>query len=340
MKKTQKKLHYQPLDSKETPKFCGIRTFMRLPHVQTVQDIDFAVIGVPFDGGTTLKTGARFGPSAIRENSINLKPFNPAQQIAIFDHCSGVDYGDLAVIPGYIEDSLARIKQGLLPLVENGVVPIILGGDHSISLAGLRACAEVHGPVSLVHFDAHPDTGKEYFGKLYTHGTPFRRAVEEGLLLALNSLQLGLRGQLYDKDGYRDSRELGFTVVTALELEEMGIAKTLSLIHEKCCDKPVYISFDIDFLDPAYAPGTGTPEIGGFTSREALRLIRSLDGLNIIGCDVVEVLPAHDPANITALLAAGIGYELISLVALQKRQEKPSNEAGAEKAVRSRDGHC
>jgi agmatinase len=311
---------YKPVDSKLSPKFCGVRTFMRLPHKQTADDIDFAVIGVPFDTGATVRVGARFGPEAIRSSSINLKPHNLFLDVSIFEYCSGVDYGDLSVVPGYIEDSIEMIEKSLHPLIDKGVIPILLGGDHSITLPELRALSKKHGPLALIHFDSHPDTGNEYFGRSYTHGTPFRRAVEEKLVDVDHSIQLGLRGQLYDKNGLKASQELGFETITSVEAQDLGISRLIQRIHERVQKSKVLVTFDIDFVDPAYAPGTGTPEVGGFTSAESIRLIRGLDGLSIFGFDVVEVLPAYDPAQITALLAANIAYEYISLIALRKKR--------------------
>lgn len=312
-------IKYEPADSLESPRFCGIRTFMRLPHVATIEEADFAVVGVPFDTGVTFRAGARFGPEAIRSNSVLLKPYNIAQDVNIFDHCSGYDFGDLPVVPGFIEDSYVRIENGLFPLLDKGVTPILLGGDHSITLAELRAVVKNHGPVALLQLDSHPDTMESYFGRRYNHGTPFKRAVEEGLLLAEHSIQVGIRGSAYSKDDLNVSKDLGLELVTAVEIHKMGIPSIIQRIRERIGTASVFITFDIDFVDATYAPGTGTPEVGGFTSVESLEIIRGLKGLNLIGCDVVEVLPAHDPTQVTAFLASSIAYELISLIALKKR---------------------
>lgn len=310
-------MNYRPTDSKVSPKFCGIRTFMRLPHVQTEENIDFAIVGVPFDTGATVKVGARFAPESIRSNSINLKPHNMFWDLTIFEHCSGVDYGDIPVVPGYIEDSMACIEEGLAPLVENQVVPIVLGGDHSITLPQLRAVAKEHGPVALVHFDSHSDTGDLYFGRPFTHGTPFRRAIEENLIDVEHSIQVGLRGQLYDQHSLIEAKELGLEFITASQMHEMGMAKVVDRIQKQVKTQKTFVTFDIDFVDAAYAPGTGTPEVGGFTSAETLRLVRGLLGLDIVGFDMVEVLPGYDhPAHITSLLAANLVYEFISLISL------------------------
>jgi agmatinase len=312
-------IKYKPADSQASPRFCGVRTFMRLPHVQTLEDIDFAVIGVPFDTGASLKVGARFGPEAIRSSSIILKPYNMFLDVNIFEHCSGVDYGDLPVVPGYIEDSNTLIEESLSPLIENGVIPVLLGGDHSVTLPELRAIAKTHGPVALIHFDSHTDTLDEYFGRPYNHGTPFRRAVDENLLDVEHSIQVGLRGQLYQPGDLEESKRLGFETMTSVEVQDMGRERVIEKIQDRVKGAKAFVTFDIDFVDPAFAPGTGTPEVGGFTSAETLRLIRGLKGLNMVGFDVVEVLPAYDPSQITSLLAANIAYEFISLIALGKK---------------------
>ena len=311
---------YRPVDPRKSPRFQGIRTFMRLPHVRTTEGIDFAIVGVPFDTGASFRVGARFGPEAIRSASVLLRHHNQVLDVSIYEYCSGVDYGDLPVVPGYIEDSYAKIEEGLFPLVDGGVIPISLGGDHSITLAELRAVAKKHGAVAFVQFDSHADTGKMRFGRKYDHGTPFRRAVEEGLLLVDHSIQVGMRGSTYSRDSLEESKSLGFDLVTSAEVFEMGIGNLIRRIRERVGDAKVFVTFDIDFVDPAYAPGTGTPEVGGFTSGEALHLVRGLEGLNLVGCDVVEVLPQYDPSQITALLAANIVFEFISLIALDKKR--------------------
>ncbi len=312
-------IKYKPADSLKSPRFCGIRTFMRLPHISTVEEADFAVVGVPFDTGVTYRAGARFGPEAIRSNSVLLKPYNIAQDINIFEYCSGYDYGDLPIVPGFIEDSYDKIEKGLFPLIDKGIIPILLGGDHSITLAELRAVAKKHGPVALLQFDSHPDTMEAYFGRRYNHGTPFKRAVEEGLIQTEHSIQVGIRGSVYSKDDLNVSKDLGLELVTAVEVHKMGISNIIQKIKERVENAKVFITFDIDFVDATYAPGTGTPEVGGFTGVESLEIIRELKGLNMIGCDVVEVLPAHDPTQVTAFLASSIAYEFISLIALKKR---------------------
>ena len=315
-------IRYEPADSFETPRFSGVRTFMRLPNTQDLENADAAVVGAPFDTGATFRSGARFGPEGIRSMSHLLRRYNPSQEIGIFDHLSVIDYGDVPVVPGYIEASYESIREGLEPIHRAGVVPIVLGGDHSIALPELRAAAAVHGPLALVQFDSHPDTWDAYFGQKHTHGTPFRRAVEEGLLRPERSVQVGMRGSIYDERDWDDARAMGFDLVPTDTVRKLGVAETIERIRERVDDAKVYVSFDVDFVDPAFAPGTGTPEIGGFTSREAQEFVRGLAGLNIVGYDMIEVYPAYDPAQITALLAANIAHEFLSLITIQKAGER------------------
>jgi agmatinase len=324
---------YEPANSFETPRFSGVRTFMRLPNSQDLENSDAAIVGAPFDTATTFRVGARFGPESIRSVSHLLRPYNPSQDVSIFDHLSVIDYGDVPVVPGYIEESYRRIAEGLQPIHRAGVVPIVLGGDHSIALPELRAAAAVHGPLALVQFDSHPDTWDAYFGQKHTHGTPFRRAVEEGLLKPECLIQVGMRGSLFDAGDWNDARELGFELISTDEVRETSVLETIARIRERVGNVKAYVSFDVDFVDPAFAPGTGTPEIGGFTSREAQEFVRGLVGLDLVGCDVVEVYPAYDPAHITAFLAANVAYELLSLIAARRR-EKPAHGAGREPSVR------
>ncbi len=312
---------YKPVDPRESPRFSGIKTFMRLPHLKTTEGVDIAIIGVPFDTGASYRVGARFGPEAIRSVSALLRHHNEVLNVSIFDHCSVVDYGDLPVNPGYIEDSYKMIEDGIAPLLEADVIPIMLGGDHSVTLPELRAIVKKHGPVALIQFDSHTDTGNQRFGRKYTHGTPFRRAIEEGLLLVDNSIQVGMRGSVYEATSLDDARKLGFDLITTVEVQEQGIEALIKRIHDRVGDAKVFVSFDIDFVDPAYAPGTGTPEVGGFTSSETLRIVRGLKGLNFVAFDLVEVLPQYDPSLVTALLASNLVYEFMSLIALRKKLE-------------------
>ncbi len=313
---------YEPANSFQTPRFSGVRTFMRLPNVRDLQNSDVAIVGAPFDTGASFRVGARFGPEGIRSASHLLRPYNPSQDISIFEHLSVVDYGDVPVVPGFIEESYERITAGLEEIHRAGVVPIVLGGDHSIALPELRAAAAVHGPLALVQFDSHADTWDAYFGKKYNHGTVFRRAVEEGLLVAEHSIQVGMRGSLYDSGDLQVSRELGFDLVTTDAVRKLGVGETIARIRERVGDAKVYVSFDVDFVDPAFAPGTGTPEVGGFSSREAQEFVRGLAGTRIVGCDVVEVYPQYDgPGQVTALLAANIAFEFLSQIAGASRRK-------------------
>ena len=310
---------YEPADSFETPRFSGVRTFMRLPNNRDLENADAAIVGAPIDTGATFRAGARFGPEGIRGISHLLRRYNPGLGVVIFDHLSVIDYGDVPVVPGFIEESYEKISEGLEEVHRSGTIPIVLGGDHSIALPELRAAAAVHGPLALVQFDSHPDTWDSYFGQKHTHGTPFRRAVEEGLLDTSHSIQVGMRGSIYDEGDWNDAKDMGFDLVPTDEVRELGIPRVIDRIRERVGDAKTYVSFDVDFVDPAFAPGTGTPEIGGFTSREAQEFVRGLAGLDIVGCDVVEVYPAYDPAQITALLAANVAHEFLSLIALRRK---------------------
>lgn len=318
-------MRYQPKDSFESPRFCGPRTFARLPYVEHLDSgMDFVIIGIPFDSGASFRTGQRFGPAAIRDFSILLRPYNVEQRINVFDYVYGVDYGDVPVIPGYVQVTYERIVETLSPVLDRGIVPICLGGDHSITLGELRAVTKKYGPVALVHFDAHSDTWDSYFGQKYNHGTPFRRAVEEGLLDVSRSIQVGMRGPLYAPEDLEDARKLGFAVYSTNQFKRMGVGETLDLIHRRVGKGPAFLTFDIDFLDPAYAPGTGTPEVAGVSIDEALELVRGLTGINFVGFDLVEVLPSYDHGQITAAAAANVIYEFIALLALKKRQSRNS----------------
>lgn len=308
-------MHYKPVNNEVG--FTGIRTFMHLPHVKTLEDIDFAIMGHPFDTGVTSAPGARFGPEAIRSRSARIGSYDPYFDVELFEQLSGVDYGDLAITPGFIEKNFEQVQKQLAPFYENHIVPIIFGGDHSVSLPHLRAAAETYGPVSLLHFDAHSDTWDSSFnGQKYTHATMFRRAVEEGIVDTDSSIQIGMRQ--YSRSHLKEQRELGYEVITALECHEIGIDAVIERANARIGDLPVFLTFDIDFLDPAYAPGTGTPEVGGFTNHEAFQLLRGVAGGNFIGFDLVEVLPDRDPANITALNAAHIAAKFIALLAYNK----------------------
>jgi agmatinase len=309
---------YQPVDAFQSPRFSGIRTFARLPYVTETAGVDATVLGIPFDTGVSFRAGARFGPAAIRDASILLRPYNAAVGVDVFGTLSVTDGGDLPVVPGYIDDSYLRISEGLLPVLQAGVIPICLGGDHSITLAQLRAVASCYGPVGLAHFDSHSDTWDAYFGRKYNHGTVFRRAVEEGLLAPARCIQVGMRGPVYGAGDYEDARQLGLTLLPNEQMRRSSMAEVAARVLAQIGDGPTFLTFDIDFIDPAYAPGTGTPEVGGVASWEALQLLRGLRGGNFVAFDVVEVLPAYDQGQITALLAATLVFEMLTLVAARR----------------------
>ncbi|HWO95786.1 MAG TPA: agmatinase [Bacillus sp. (in: firmicutes)] len=310
---------YAPDTSGTAPRYTGISTFMKFPHTRDLTGVDCTIVGLPFDTLASYRSGARFGPSAIRDISSFLRPSNAAQGIHPFRHLSVTDYGDLPLLPGYHEDTYSVIESEYSKIAKAGVVPIGLGGDHSITLAELRGLAKVYGPLSLVQFDAHSDTWDNYWGKKYTHGTPFRRAMEESIIDPHSSVQVGMRGTVYEPDDMDEARGFGFDLISADQVDEMAPDELINRIKQRVGSRPVFCTFDIDFFDPCYAPGTGTPEVGGFSSREGLRLVRGLTNINFVGFDVVEVLPAHDVSQITSLLAANIAYEFLCLKALEKK---------------------
>src|SRR5215469_6779846 len=312
-----------PVDATVVPRYAGPATFARLPRIDEVTRADVAVVGVPFDSGVSYRPGARFAPSHIRESSRLLRPYNPALQVPVFATQQVADAGDLAVNPFDIDDAIGAIERGARSLLERTRFVLTLGGDHTVALPMLRAVSAVHGPVAVVHFDAHLDTWDTYFGAAYTHGTPFRRASEEGLLDRTGCLHVGTRGPLYtDADLGQDS-ELGFQVIPAPDVDQLGVPGMVERIAQRVGDRPVYVSIDIDVLDPAHAPGTGTPEAGGLTSRELLAVLRSFAKLNLVGADIVEVAPAYDHAQITGIAAAHVGYELLSALAVGKAGAAP-----------------
>ena len=308
---------YRPLDAQVIPRFAGIRTFMRAPHVTDLKGVDAAVYGIPFDTATSYRTGARFGPEAIRSASALIRPYHPVHDLNLVDALSIVDYGDLPVSPGDTERSYGQVEEALAPIVDANIFPAAMGGDHSITLAELRVLERKHGPMALVQLDAHADTWEAYFGQRYFHGTTFKRAAEERLLEPSASVQAGMRGSVYAADDLEGARELGFTVLTSDELRALTPKQYGERVREKVGDRPVFLSFDVDFLDPSFAPGTGTPEIAGFSTAEAVAFLRALRGINLVGCDVVEVSPAYDgPGQPTALAAANVLWELLALRAL------------------------
>jgi agmatinase len=293
----------------------GPPTFARLPRLDEVSRCDLAIVGIPFDSGTTYRPGARFGPAAIRQGSKLLRPYNPAQDTMPFATAQMADAGDITCSPFNIEAAIGQIDAGVTALLATARGVLALGGDHTIALPILRAVNRRYGPVALVHFDAHLDTWDTYFGAPYTHGTPFRRATEEGLLAEDRGVHVGIRGPLYSITDLTDDRRLGFEIVRATEFDEVGVPAIVERIRRRLGAGPVYVSVDIDVLDPAHAPATGTPEAGGLTSRELLAVLRGLRGLPVVSADIVEVSPAYDHAEITAIAAAHVGYELLSLMA-------------------------
>jgi agmatinase len=311
---------YGPVDALTYPRFSGIRTFMRLPYVRDLAGVDFAIVGAPFDTGATFRVGARFGPEAIRSASALLRPYNPALDVNLFEHLSGVDYGDFAIVPGYMPESHANITAEMSQILEAGVTPVVLGGDHSITLAELRAVAGHFGPVALIQFDSHGDVWHGYFGGKDTHGTPFRRAAEEGLLDLARSSQIGLRGSTYGPEDVQGSVDLGFQVFTTDQVRQEGLDRVIAAVRERAGAGPCFLTFDIDFVDPTYAPATGTPEVGGFTAWESQYLLRGLQEIEFVAFDLVEVSPPYDTAGATtALLAANLVHEFLSLLAILKR---------------------
>lgn len=304
-----------PIDSSLTPRYAGPASFARLPRLDQVERADIVVAGIPFDTGVSYRPGARFGPTHVREASRLLRPYHPALDVSPFEVAQVADAGDVAVNPFSIDEAVDTIQAAALDLTADGRSLVTIGGDHTISLPLLRAAAERHGPVALVHFDAHLDTWDTYFGAEYTHGTPFRRAVEEGILDTEALSHVGTRGPLYGAKDLEDDRRFGFGIVTSADVYHQGVVEVVDRLRQRLGDRPVYVSIDIDVLDPAHAPGTGTPEAGGLTSRELLRILRALRDRDIVGADVVEVSPAYDHAQMTGIAASHVVYELVTLLA-------------------------
>jgi agmatinase len=300
----------------EVPRYAGLSTFARIPRLEDVESYDVAVVGIPFDSGVTYRPGARFGPAHIRQSSRLLRPYNPSLNAKPFDVQQVVDVGDLVANPFDIVQAVSEIEQGAFALITDGQRLVSLGGDHTVTLPLLRAMNRVHGSVALVHFDAHLDTWPSYFGAAYTHGTPFRRASEEGLFVPGHSAHVGIRGSLYDQGDLVDDKGMGFQIFSCVDIDNVGIDVTIERIRKQIGDRPTYISIDIDVLDPAFAPATGTPESAGLNSRELFRLIRGFAGAQVVGADIVEVAPAYDHAEITGIAAANLAYEFLSLFAL------------------------
>lgn len=322
-----------PSDRVWHPRYAGLPTFASLPTQPDVVGIrvpeegyDVAIVGVPFDAGTSYRPGARFGPTAVRDASRLLRPYNPAQAVEPFGLATVVDAGDVPCTPFDIVEAIRTIEQFCTGLVATGASLMVIGGDHTVALPVLRAVARQHGRLALVHFDAHLDTWESYQGAPYTHGTPFRRAFEEGLLAEEACMHVGVRGPLYAASDLIEDRDMGFAVVTASECGRLGPSEVLARIRNRVGNHPVYVSIDVDVLDPAHAPGTGTPEAGGMTSRELLDIIRALRAVSVVGADVVEVSPPYDHAALTAIAAAHLTYELVTLLALRSADERSNGD--------------
>jgi len=304
-----------PLDPLKVPRFAGPSTFARLPRRDEVELCDVAVVGIPFDSGTTFRPGARFGPIAVRQATRLLRSYHPGLDVEPFADQQVADAGDIPCNPFDIMEAIGQIEAGAEEVLAGAEHLLSIGGDHTIALPLLRVMARSHGPVALLHFDAHLDTWDTYFGAPYTHGTPFRRAWEEGLLLEDHAAHVGIRGPLFSRGDLEDDERFGFAIVTAMDLETGTVADSVEKLRARLGDAPIYVSVDIDVLDPAHAPGTGTPEAGGLTSRELLAILRGLDGLNVVSADLVEVAPAYDHAEMTSMAASHVAYELLGLFA-------------------------
>lgn len=305
-----------PPSAIEVPRFAGPETFARLPRLDEVERAGVAVLGVPFDAGVSYRPGARFGPSGIRAGSKLLRPYHPHLDVHPWMAQQVADAGDVATNPFDIIAAVGQVERAARTLLDSADKLVTIGGDHTIALPLLRAMAAKHGPVALVHFDAHLDTWDTYFGAPYTHGTPFRRAVEEGVLDLDVSAHVGIRGPLYSARDLIEDRELGFAIVSTQEIALNGVGEAIDRVRSRVGNRPVYVSIDIDVLDPAHAPGTGTPEPGGLTTRELQLILRGMRGLNLVGADVVEVAPAYDHAELTTIAAANVAYELLALMAI------------------------
>ena len=303
--------HVGQVDATKMPRYGGFATFALLPQINEVPSADIAIVGIPFDSGVSYRPGARFGPSHVREASRLLRPFNPATGTSPFASQQIVDAGDFAANPFNIEEAIASIEKEHRDLSEKVEKILTIGGDHTVTLPILRSLHAKHGPISVIHFDAHLDTWDSYFGADYTHGTTFRRASEEGLLDPQGCMHIGIRGPLYSAKDLTDDKAIGFQIFSSIEFQDLGVAEAIKKMVARVGNRPTYISIDIDVLDPAHAPGTGTPEAGGLTSRELLAVIRATAGMDIVGADIVEVAPAYDYAQITGIAASHVMYELV-----------------------------
>jgi agmatinase len=312
-----------PVDAAQVPRYAGPPTFARLPRLDEVGEAEVAVLGVPFDSGVSYRPGARFGPLHVRQGSRLLRPYNPAQDVSPFAAMQVADAGDLGVNPFDIDEAITTIEHGARDTLERAGRLLTIGGDHTVALPLLRATADRHGPVAVLHFDAHLDTWDTYFGAPYTHGTPFRRASEEGLIDPARSLHVGIRGPLYADTDLEESTRLGYATVACTDYDRLGLDGVIEAMRERLGAGPVYVSVDIDVIDPGMAPGTGTPEAGGLTSRELLATVRGLagaPGLDVVSADIVEVAPAYDHAEVTAIAASHVGYELLGVMARSTRE--------------------
>jgi len=306
---------FEPPNAFRSPRFAQLSTFMRLPYTTEIDGLDVAIVGIPFDGGVSFRSGARFGPKEIRSNSLLIRPYNPVLRTLPWERLRIADTGDVDVNPMDILDTYRRIEAAVGSILAAGAVPACVGGDHSISLAILRAVAKAHGPVAFVHFDSHQDMWDEYFGNRYFHGTPFRRALEEGLYISRDTVQIGIRGSVYAEDDFAFGEAHGVTVIRAEQIHSEGL-ETIRPHLERLRGRKLYVSFDIDAVDPAFAPGTGTPEVGGLSSAQALAAVRMLAGLNVVAFDIVEVSPPYDQSGLTSMLAANVLFELLSVISL------------------------
>lgn len=308
------KILHQPLGGNEMPRFGGIASMLRLPHLASPQGLDAAFIGIPLDIGTSLRSGTRFGPRQLRSESVMIRPYNMATGAAPFDSLSVADLGDVAINTFNLLDTVRLIEAHYDRVLEHDVIPLTLGGDHTLTLPILRAMKKKYGKIGLIHVDAHADVNEHMFGEKIAHGTTFRRAVEEGLLDCDRVVQIGLRAQGYAADDFDWCREQGFRVVQAEECWHRSLTPLMAEVRERVGGGPVYLSYDIDSIDPAWAPGTGTPEIGGLTTIQALEIIRGCRGLELVGCDLVEVSPPYDTTGNTALLGANLLYEMLCVL--------------------------
>ena len=314
MKSPRKKSFNQPKGGNELARFAGIATMMRLPQAATAEGLDAAFVGIPMDVGTSMRSGTRFGPRQIRTESVLIRPYNMATRAAPFDSLQVADLGDIGTNPYSLERSIPLITKGIASVLKHGCKPISMGGDHTLVWPVLRAIAEKHGPVALVHVDAHADVNDEMFGEKIAHGTPIRRAIEEKLIDTKRSFQIGLRGTGYAADDFDWARGLGARVVQAEECWGRSLTPLMKEVRETIGERPAYLTYDIDSLDPSVAPGTGTLEIGGLTTWQALEIIRGLRGLDLVGCDLVEVSPPYDPQGTTALIAANLLFEMLCVL--------------------------